>query len=71
MDEHNHPDPEMLRARKFQNGVYGAHIDAFWLSLWIADIVPSAKKIRDLDALRCVLENTEQNLARAHCAFRE
>jgi hypothetical protein len=56
---HPHPDDaEMLRANKVQNGVHVAHIDSFWLSMWIAEIVCSAKKIRShslleaLDALR-------------------
>src|SRR5450755_1261114 len=36
----------MLRSSKVQNGMHVAHIDSFWLSMWIADIVRSAKKIR-------------------------
>ncbi len=71
--KYGYPDPddaEMLRASKVQNGVHVAHIDSFWLSMWIADIVRSAKKIRsqglleELDALCDVLETAEQNHAR-------
>jgi hypothetical protein len=57
----------MLRSSKVQNGVHVAHIDSFWLSMWIADIVRSAKKIRnqglldELDALCDELETAEQN----------
>ena len=71
--KYGYPDPDdaaMLRASKVQNGVHVAHIDSFWLSRWIADIVRSAKKIRshslleELDALCDVLETAEQNNAR-------
>ena len=71
--KYGYPDPDaaaMLRASKVQNGVHVAHIDSFWLSKWIADIVRSAKKIRshslleELDALCDVLETAEQNNAR-------
>jgi hypothetical protein len=64
-------DAERLRASKFQHGVHVAHIDSFWLSMWIADIVRSAKKFRnqrlqeELDVLCEVLETAEQNRARA------
>jgi hypothetical protein len=47
--KYGYPDPddtEMLRSSKVQNGMHVAHIDSFWLSMWIADIVRSAKKIR-------------------------
>ena len=71
--KYGYPDPddaEMLRSSKVQNGVHVAHIDSFWLSMWIANIVRSAKKIRhqglleELDALCDVLETAEQNHAR-------
>jgi len=68
-----HPFPILtakLRSSKAQNGVHVAHIDSFWLSMWIADIVRSAQKIRslslleELDVLCDVLETAEQNNAR-------
>jgi hypothetical protein len=66
--KYGYPDPDdaaMLRASKVQNGVHVAHVDSFSLSMWMADIVRSAKKIRshsllqELDALCDVLETAE------------
>ncbi len=71
--KYGYPDPDaaaMLRSSEVQNGMHVAHIDSFWLSMWIADIVRSAQKIRslslleELDALCDVLETAEQNNAR-------
>jgi hypothetical protein len=46
-----------LRSCKVKNGLHVAYIDSYWISMWIADIMRSAKKIRsqslldELDAL--------------------
>jgi hypothetical protein len=60
-------EAELLRASKPEEGWHVVHIDACWLSLWIGDLVYSAKKIRsqnlldELDALCSVLENAERH----------
>jgi hypothetical protein len=63
-------DVEPLCASPLRNGVHRAQVDAFWISMWIADIVRSAKEIRsqslldELDALCDVLENAERHDSR-------
>ena len=60
-------EAEQLRSSKVMNGMHVAHVDPYWVSLWTADIVRSAKKIRsqglleELDALCDVLENAENH----------
>ena len=60
-------EAEQLRTSKIRNGMHVAHIDPYWISMWTADIVRSAKKIRSqslleaLDALCDVLENAENH----------
>lgn len=60
-------EAELLRSSKVENGVHVAHIDEYWVSMWIADIIRSAKEIRDqslleeLDALCNVLEAAESH----------
>lgn len=61
---------ELLRASKVKDGWHIAHIDPYWISMWIADIVRSARSIRkqslleELDALCDVLETAEHRHAR-------
>jgi hypothetical protein len=63
-------EAELLRSSKVKDGMHVAHIDPYWISMWIADIVRSAKKIRshalleELDALCDVLENAEHHEVR-------
>jgi hypothetical protein len=40
-----------LRSKKGENSVHVAHTDAYWESMWIADIVRSAKVIRSSSLL--------------------
>jgi hypothetical protein len=60
-------EAEQLRSSKVGNGMHVAHVDPYWVSMWTADIVRSAKKIRsqglleELDALCEVLENAENH----------
>jgi hypothetical protein len=60
-------EAEQLRSSKVRNGMQVAHVDPYWVSMWTADIVRSAKKIRsqglleELDALCDVLENAENH----------
>jgi hypothetical protein len=60
-------ESEQLRSSKVRNGMHVAHIDPYWVSMWTADIVRSAKKTRsqglleELDALCDVLENAENH----------
>ena len=67
--KYGYPFPEQeeqLRNSQVINGMHVAHIDPYWISTWIADVVRSAKKIRsqglleELDALCDVLETAEQ-----------
>ncbi len=67
--KYGYPFPEQaeqLRSSPVRNGIHVAHIDPYWISMWIADIVRSAKEIRsqslleELDALCDVLEAAEQ-----------
>jgi hypothetical protein len=59
-------EAELLRKSPARNGMHLVHIDQYWISMWIADIVRSAKEIRsqilleELDSLCDVLENAEQ-----------
>jgi hypothetical protein len=63
-------EAELLRSSNAEKGVHGARIDAYWVSMWIADIVRSAKEIRsqslfeELDALCNVLEGAESHEGR-------
>ena len=58
---------ELLPSSKVEKGVRVARIDPCWVSMWIADIVRSAKEIRsqslvdELDALCSVLEAAENH----------
>ena len=60
-------EAEQLRSSKARNGMHVAHVDPYWISMWTADIVRSAKKIRsqslleELEALCDVLENAENH----------
>jgi hypothetical protein len=60
-------EAEQLPSRTVKNGLHVAHVDPYWISMWTADIVRSAKKIRsqslleELDALCDVLENAENH----------
>ena len=67
--KYGYPFPEQeeqLRNSQVINGMHAAHIDPYWISMWIADLVRSAKEIRsqglleELDALCDVLETAEQ-----------
>jgi hypothetical protein len=71
--KYGYPFPEhaeLLRASEFKNGWHIAHIDPYWVSMWIADIVRSARSIRkqslleELDALCDVLGTAEQRNSR-------
>lgn len=71
--KYGYPDPdhaEQLRSSPLRNGMHRTHVDAFWIPMWTADIVRSAKTIRsqqlleELDALCDVLENAERHKAR-------
>jgi hypothetical protein len=71
--KYGYPFPEQteqLRSSPIKNGMHVAHIDPYWISMWIADIVRSAKEIRsqslleELDALCDVLETAEQQSPR-------
>ncbi|MGO9593439.1 MAG: hypothetical protein ACLQFT_19190 [Steroidobacteraceae bacterium] len=68
--KYGYPFPEqagLLRSCKVKSTLHVAHIDSYWISMWIADIVRSAKKIRgqslldELDALCDVSENAERH----------
>src|SRR5665213_46131 len=60
-----------LRNCQIVNGMHVAHIDPYWISMWIADLVRSAKEIRsqglleELDALCDILETAEHQNPRA------
>jgi hypothetical protein len=60
-------EAEQLRSSKVRNGLHVAHVDPYWMSMWTADIVRSAKKtcsrslLEELDALCDVLENAEKH----------
>jgi hypothetical protein len=67
--KYGYPFPEQeeqLGNSQVINGMHVAHIDPYWISMWIADLVCSAKEIRsqglleELDALCDVLETAEQ-----------
>jgi len=60
--KYGYPFPEQeeqLRNSPVINGMHVAHIDPYWISMWIADLVRSAKEIRsqglleELDASLC------------------
>lgn len=63
-----------LEAFKDRKGPHRLKIDRFYLSMMIADLVRSAKKLRsnavleEIDALCCVLESAEQNQQRIRMA---
>ena len=71
--KYGYPFPEdaaLLRSSKVEDSVHVAHIDAYWVSMWITDTVRSAKEIRSqsllegLDALCRVLEDAETHESR-------
>jgi hypothetical protein len=61
---------EQLRNSQVIDGMHVAHMDPYWISMWIADIVRSAKQIRSqgllekLDAFCDVLASAEKQNAR-------
>jgi hypothetical protein len=63
-------EAQLLRSSKVEHGMHVAHVDAYWVSMWIADIVRSAKEIRsqslldELDALCSVPEAAENHEVR-------
>lgn len=65
-------EEELLRSSKIKKGLHNLQVDAYWIGMWIADIVRSAKTIRsqraleELDALCDVLEAAENNVLRIH-----
>lgn len=72
--KYGYPFPEQeeqLRNSQVIDGMHVAHIDPYWISMWVADIVRSAKEIRsqglleELSALCDVLENAEHRNPRA------
>jgi hypothetical protein len=60
-------EAQQLRSSEVSNGMHVAQVDPYRVSMWTADIVRSAKKIRsrglleELDALCDVLENAENH----------
>lgn len=71
--KYGYPFPEhadRLRASKLEAGWHVVRIDAYWIEMWIADLVRSAKEIEsqalldELDALCDVLENAMHHASR-------
>ena len=66
-------DAARLRASPLRNGVHVVTIDPYWVEMWIADIVRSAKEIESdallaqLDEVCCVLEGAPASGARRAC----
>lgn len=60
-------EAQMLRTSQTENGYHQVRIDSCWISMWIGELVISAKKIRnramleELDELCSVLENAEHH----------
>jgi hypothetical protein len=66
-------DAARLRASPLRNGVHVVTIDPYWVEMWVADIVRSAKEIESdallaqLDEVCCVLEAAcERRTPRVH-----
>jgi hypothetical protein len=65
-------EAELLRSSTVKKGLHIVHVDAYWIGMWIADIVRSAKTVRsqhlleELDALCDVLETAENKVMRIH-----
>ena len=62
---------ELLRQSQASGGWHTVHVDTYWISMWIGDLVYSAQKIRgqslldEIDALCTVLESAETRNQRA------
>lgn len=67
-------EAELLRSSKVKDGWHVVQVDAYWIGMWTADIVRSARAIRsqqlleELDELCDVLEAAENNILRARDA---
>jgi hypothetical protein len=67
-------EAELLRSSKVKDGWHVIHVDAYWIGMWIGDIVRSARTIRsqrlleELDELCDVLETAENNILRVRGA---
>jgi len=65
-------EAELLESSKVKNGLHVVQVDVYWIGMWIADIVRSARTLRsqrlleELDALCDVLEAAEKNVLRTH-----
>lgn len=73
--KYGYPFPEheeQLRNSSIKNGMHVVNIAPYWISMWIADIVRSARKIRshglleELNALCDVLETAERQASGTH-----